>query len=80
MQPKKRYYFHGDVVDGSTQVYCAQRDDVVDVAHFYDMEIHPPSRLSDYDRYLRSRKTWNRRDSPLRQHYFRPTPARNIFS
>ncbi len=81
MPPKRRYYFHDDVVeDDARLVYCARCDEAVPVAHFYDMTIHPASRVSDYDRYLRSRKAWDQKSCPLRLHFSRPETARNIFA
>jgi hypothetical protein len=75
-EEKRRYYIHGDFVDGEMdKYYCAACDWFVERAHFYSGECRCGN---DYERFLRSKKVFNS-IKKKGSNFQRPSNAKNLF-
>ena len=78
-----RYYFHGDIKEGEPDlVYCAKCDAFEPISHFYEPCVHSWSRHTDYERFERMRKKFDRMPGMAFDgtEYTRPRNAPNIFA
>jgi uncharacterized protein YozE (UPF0346 family) len=74
---RKRYYLHGDVVEGEpNKCYCARCDDFWNLDHFQPTSWHKDG--NDVERFLYSLANWNKLTPSRKGNLYRPTKVPNV--